>query len=544
MTKRKYQADVFIAGGGLAGVTTALELLEKGKKVILFDRDVEEKFGGLANWSFGGMFFVNSPVQQKAGIKDSVDLATKDWFSFAEFGANEYWTKAWAKQYVELSSGWSYDWLSKNGIKFFPVVHWVERGLLQPGNTVPRFHLVWGTGYGLTQRLIFQLNNHQDQGNLTLCFQHRVADLQVTNGKVTGLSGTDEASGEAFEAEGGAVVVASGGVNGSIEKVKANWPKHWGEAPKEILNGSHEFAIGDLHDAVSKTKGSVTHLDRMWNYAAGVRHPKPHFPNHGLSLVPCKSALWLNYKGERMGPMPLVTGYDTRFLVKRICEEPVKYSWQVLNKKIAYKEFAISGSEHNPAVRDKKLFAFLKNILFGNKKLVDEMLRDSADFIVANSLEELTDKIHAASPEHSEFSGSALKASVSAYDQMIDRGQKYFNDEQLRRIAHARQYRGDKLRTCKFQKIVDQKALPLFAIKLKILSRKSLGGIQTDLQSRVLDNNPTPQNREPIPGLYAVGEAAGFGGGGVHGKRALEGTFLSGCIITARLAAEDIAKST
>ncbi len=542
MTKRKYQADVLVAGGGLAGITTALELLEKGKQVILFDRDVEDKFGGLANWSFGGMFFVNSPVQQKAGIKDSVDQATKDWFSFAEFGEKEYWTKAWARQYVELSDGWSFDWLKKHEIKFFPVVHWVERGLLQPGNSVPRFHLVWGTGFGLTQQLIFQLKNHPKKENLTLLFRHRVTDLIVQDGKVSGLTGVDEQQNEAFEASG-VVVVASGGVNGSIEKVKANWPKHWGEAPEEILNGSHEYAIGDLHDAVEQKEGSITHLDRMWNYAAGVTHPKPHFPNHGLSLVPCKSALWLNYKGERMGPMPLVTGYDTRFLVKRICEEPVKYSWQVLNKKIAYKEFAISGSEHNPAVRDKKLFAFIKNILLGNKKLVDEMLRECPDFIVANSLEELTDKIHAASPDHQEFSASALKASVSAYDQMIDRGPRYFNDEQLRRIAHARQYRGDKLRTCKFQKIVDQKAMPLIAIKLRILSRKSLGGIQTDLRSRVLDNNPDPQNRQPIPGLYAVGEAAGFGGGGVHGKRALEGTFLSGCIITARLAAETIAKN-
>lgn len=542
MAKRKYQADVLIAGGGLAGITTALELLEKGKKVMLFDRDVEDKFGGLANWSFGGMFFVNSPVQKKAGIQDSVDLATKDWFSFAEFGQDEYWSKAWAKQYIELSAGWNFEWLKTNGIRFFPVVHWVERGLLQPGNSVPRFHLVWGTGYGLTQRLIFQLENHPNSENLTLLFRHRVTDLLVQNGKVNGLRGVDESNEEDFEATG-TVVVASGGVNGSIERVKQNWPTQWGEAPKEILNGSHEYATGDLHDAVKKENGSITHLDRMWNYAAGVRHPKPHFPNHGLSLVPCKSALWLNYKGERMGPMPLVTGYDTRFLVKRICEEPVKHSWQVLNKKIAYKEFAISGSEHNPAVRDKKLFAFLKNILLGNKKLVEEMLRDCPDFIVANSLEELTDKIQAASPEHREFSGAALKASVSSYDQMIEKGPKYFNDEQLRRIAHARQYRGDKLRTCKFQKIVDPGAMPLIAIKLRILSRKSLGGIQTDLNSRVLDNNPDPQKRQPIPGLYAVGEAAGFGGGGVHGKRALEGTFLSGCIITARLAAEDIAGS-
>lgn len=542
MSKRNYQADVLIAGGGLAGITTALELLDSGKKVILFDRDEADKFGGLANWSFGGMFFVNSPVQQKAGIKDNVDLATKDWFSFADFGEEEYWTKAWARQYVELSDGWSFEWLRHRGIKYFPVVHWVERGLLQPGNSVPRFHLVWGTGYGLTQQLIFHLENHQHKGNLKLMFRHRVTDLTVQNGRVVGLSGKDELNNEDFEATGDAVVVASGGVNGSIQRVKQNWPQHWGNPPEEMLNGSHEYAIGDMHDAVSAQNGNVTHLDRMWNYAAGVQHPKPLFPNHGLSLVPCKSALWLNHKGERMGPMPLITGYDTRFLVKRVCEEPVKYSWQILNKKIAYKEFAISGSEHNPAVRDKKLFAFLKNILLGNKALVDEMLRDCPDFIVAQSLEELTDKIHQASPGHQEFSGTLLKESVTAYDQMIDRGVNFHNDEQLRRIAHARQYRGDRVRTCKFQKIVDAKAMPLIAIKLRILSRKSLGGIQTDLQSRVLDNHPDPQKQQPIPGLYAVGEAAGFGGGGVHGKRALEGTFLSGCIITSRLAAADIAK--
>jgi predicted oxidoreductase len=533
------KSDIIIIGGGIAGIISALELLDAGKTVTIIDRDVESEFGGLAKWAFGGMFFVNSEHQKKRGIKDSIDLATRDWFSFAEFEKEEYWGKEWAKQYVNFSTPHSYKWLQKHGIGFFPVVHWVERGLLQPGNSVPRFHMIWGTGWELVRVFKGKLLEHKNRQNLQLFFQHRVNDLTVNNNIIKGVHGINEATGEAFSAEAEIVIVATGGINGSIEKVKENWFKDWGNPPETILNGSHKYAIGDLHDATERINGNIVNLEKQWNYAAGIRHHKPRKKDHGLSLVPCKSAIWTNYEGKRFGPMPLITSFDTRFLVQEICKQPKKYSWQIMNMKIMKKEFAISGSEFNPAVRNKKIFQFLKNILLGNPTLIKEVVDNCEDVIVADSVEDLVAQMNALTGENDVTVENVL-ASILPYDEQIDKGQAYHNDEQLRRIAHARQYRGDKVRTSKFQKIFDKKAFPLVAIREFIASRKSLGGIQTNLESQVLTKPDATGKQTTIDGLYAIGEAAGFGGGGMHGHRSLEGTFLGGCVITARTATKSI----
>ncbi|RMG29294.1 MAG: FAD-binding dehydrogenase [Bacteroidetes bacterium] len=538
MSETLYQADVIVVGAGIAGIVTTLELLSHGKSVVLLDRDIPERFGGLAKESFGGMFFVDSPHQRRAGIQDSVDLALSDWLATARFGTDDHWPRKWAEKYVHECTPHIYHWLRKQEVSFFRVINWVERGLFHPGNSVPRFHMVWGTGYGLTMSLIAKLEAHPNVQRMQRYFRHRVTELLVENQAVVGVRGTNEATGAEFIAKGECVVIASGGINGSIEKVKANWYKAWGEPPETILNGSHQYALGDLHEATERINGNVTHLDWQWNYAAGVHHPQPKRPNHGLSLVPVKSGLWMNYRGERIGPIPLVTAYDTRYMVERICQEPVKYSWQVLNLKIAYKEFAISGSEHNEAIREKKLFQFIKTVLFGNKKLVHQMLDTCEDFVTANSVEELAEKMNALSGEQ-HVDAQRMRQEIAAYDAQIDRGRRYHNDEQLRRIAHLRQYRGDRVRTCKFQKIMDPTALPLIGIRAFILSRKSTGGIQTDLQARVL-SKPHNGQQHPIEGLYAVGESTGFGGGGMHGLGALEGTFLGGCVLTARTAAHAI----
>jgi predicted oxidoreductase len=536
--EHKYAADVVVVGAGVAGIAAVIELLDHGKRVILLDRDEKENIGGLARWAFGGLFFVNSKTQRKAGIRDSVDLAWSDWKAFAQYDDEEIWGPRWAEQFIHFTTPHGYDWLTGMGIRFFPVLNWAERGLFQPGNSVPRFHLLWGTGYELARVLSVAMLAHVKAGNLQCYFGHRVTDILLESGAVVGVSGTDEGRRRPFVAHGEQVIIASGGINGSIERVKANWPGEWGSPPEIILNGSHPFGIGDLHDAAQRQGAHVTYLDRQWNYAAGVHHPRPRMPQHGLSLVPCKSALWLNYRGQRMGPLPLVTAFDTRYLVERICQEERKYSWQVLNRKIAYKEFAISGSEHNPAARDKKLPAFLLTVLLGNRALVKEMIETCEDFVIADSLEELAEKMNALNGDEA-VDVNQLSASVRQYDQQIERGKKYHNDDQLRRIAHARQYRGDRLRTCAFQKIDDRSARPLIAIREFILSRKTLGGIQTDLDCRVL-SSPVEGKQPPIPGLYAVGESAGFGGGGMHGRRSLEGTFLAGCVITGRTAARAI----
>ena len=266
------KSDIIIVGGGIAGIISALELLDAGKKVTIIDRDIESEFGGLAKWAFGGMFFVNSEHQKKRGIKDSIDLATRDWFSYAEFEKEEYWGKEWAKQYVNFSTPHSYKWLQKHGIGFFPVIHWVERGLLKPGNSVPRFHMVWGTGWELVRVFKGKLLEHKNRQNLQLFFQHRVNDLTVENNIIKGVHGLNEATGEAFSAEAEIVIVATGGINGSIEKVKENWVKAWGNPPETILNGSHKYAIGDLHDATERINGNIVNLEKQWNYAAGIRH--------------------------------------------------------------------------------------------------------------------------------------------------------------------------------------------------------------------------------------------------------------------------------
>ncbi len=535
-----YQSDILIVGAGLSGIVTALELLDTGKSITIIDRDVEANVGGLARWAFGGMFFVNSKHQRRAGIKDSIDLAMQDWWSFAEFEEDEYWGQKWAEQYIHLCTPHSYDWLKNKGLGFFPVLNWVERGLFQPGNSVPRFHMVLGTGWELMKVLTQQLKAHPKAGNIQFHFEHRVQELIQESGTIRGARGRLENSDQEFEAKADIVVVATGGINGSVEKVKANWAKDMGTPPKRLLNGAHKYALGDLHEATEQAGGNVVNLDKQWNYAAGIAHYAPRKKDHGLSLVPCKSALWLNYEGRRLGPMPLITAYDTRYLVQRICQEPVRYSWQILNWKIAKKEFAISGSEHNELMRDKKLVQFvLKTALIGGGKLMQKIIDNCEDVVVGNSLPELVDRMNAMEGQPT-VKLRYVEEAIAPYDAQIERGQNYHNDEQLRRIAHARQYRGDRVRTCKFQKILDEKAMPLIAIRTHVLSRKSLGGIQTNLKSQVLQPSSDAERQTAFENLYAVGEAAGFGGGGMHGKRSLEGTFLGGCVVSARVAAAAI----
>jgi len=396
MSKNRYEADAIVVGGGIAGIVTALELLNHGQKVCLIERDTEENFGGLAIWSFGGMFFVDTPEQRRAGMKDSVDIALRDWHAVAEFSEDDVLPKKWAEQYVNLPIFLSRMASLKHDVKYFPVVHWVERGHFYPGNSYPRFHMVWGTGYGLAKAMIGHLLNHpKKDSHLTIHFNHKVEEIITQNGTVTGVRGVMEGNESVdFEAYAEVTIVAAGGMGGNIERVKENWYKPWGDPPKKILNGSHIFSDGVMHDAVENINGNLTHLDKNWPYAAGVHHPRPHHKDHGLSLVPCKSAIWLNYTGSRFKPEPLVTAYDTRHLVETICAQDKKYSWQVLNMKIAIKEFAISGSEFNEAIRDKKIGKFLKNILMGSKELVNDMLDNCIDFVTADTVEELVKKMN------------------------------------------------------------------------------------------------------------------------------------------------------
>ncbi len=531
----KYDFDVIIIGAGLAGLVTAIELLESDKRVLLLDRDSPERIGGLARESFGGIMMVDTPHQRKSKIMDSPETALKDWLSYAEFENGDEWPRKWAEFYVHNSKELIWDWLSPKKVSFLPVVNWPERGMDIPGNSLPRWHIVWGTGYGLVESVLNFLRRHPNRNNLEIRFEHRVEEILFSNKRAYGCRGVLEGNGRPFEAKADVIVIAVGGIcGGDLSKVKEHWHKDFSTVPEHLLNGSHRFADGMLHEAVRKIGGNLTHLDLQWHYAAGIKHPRPDRANHGLSLVPPRSALWFSASGSRIGPPPLIGYTDTRFLVRTICELPGQFSWHIMNMKIAARELAVSGSDYMTAFRNKSKFGLIKGVLFGNKQLVRRLINESDDFIIADSPDELAAKINMSNLGYS-FDADRFKRDIAAYDEETKKDSPDFSDDQLKKLSLFRQYRGDRMRLCRFQAIDDPGARPLIAVRQFILTRKSLGGIQTDLECRVLD-----AKGEAISGLFAVGEAAGFGGGGIHGKRSLEGTFLGSCIITGQVAARSI----
>jgi predicted oxidoreductase len=533
------RTEVVIAGGGLAGMVTAYELLDQGRRVLLIDKDTRDNFGGLARESFGGVHMIGTPHQRRLRIQDSPELAWQDWQSVANYDANDRWPREWARFYCENSIEYIFEFLRHKKITFLPLVNWAERGIYGPGNTVPRWHIAWGTGYEIVHRLLNALEAHPHRANLQMLFDTEVRAIEIANGRATGIRGS--AAGREIGVDAERVVIASGGIcGGDLSKVRANWYRAWGPPPEKLLNGAHIYGDGMLHDRAAEIGAAVTHLDLQWHYPAGVHHPARRRPDDGLSLVPPRSALWFNARGERiMNPGPMPAYGDTRHLVASVLAQPGQYSWQVMNWKIAIRELAVSGCDYMTAFRYKKKLRLAAAVLWGNKEVVDRLIRDCPDdIVVAPTLEQLMDLMDGKNLYGLRLDRACMEATIRRWDDMIARGPAFHNDDQLRRIANVRMYRGDRVRTCNFQRILDPKARPLIAIREFVLVRKSLGGIQTDLQCRVL----RASDGEPIPGLYAVGEAAGFGGGGIHGRGSLEGTFLGGCVLTGRAAGRSIAK--
>jgi hypothetical protein len=534
---------VIVVGAGLAGLVCTLELLRSGHTVVLLDRCEPQELGGLAREAFGGMFMVDSPEQRRSRIRDSERLALEDWLRIAELEPGDVWPRRWAEQYVTRARDDVGGWLRELGVRFFPVVNWAERGNFGDGNSVPRFHLTWGTGKGLVQAVWRGIQEHPRRRSLDLRFRTRVTELLLADGAARGVR---LESGETLHAAT-AVVIAAGGIGGNLEIVRREWPTdRLGDAPQRLLMGSHYHADGAMHEEVRRIGGNVTHLSRMWNYADAVRHPKPQRERHGLKLIPPRSGLMLDPDGRRYGPVPVMPTFDAYSALERMCEDERKYSWLVCNFRIAKRELDVSGSQHNPHLRERRLLPFLLSVLLGKPRLVRHFLDGSPDFVAAATLPELAEKMDEVTAEltgERAIDAGLLEREVQRYDETIARGKGLFNDDQLRRIGQLRNWRGDRLRTCRFQRIVDPKAGPLIAIRLQPMARKSLGGIQTDLGCRVLrrEGGARDGTSAPIERLYAVGEAAGFGGGGVHGKRSLEGTFLGGCVFTGRLAAAAIA---
>ena len=538
-------ADVIIIGAGLAGLVAAAELIDARKKVIIVDQEPEQSLGGQAFWSLGGLFLVDSPEQRRLGIRDSHALALADWFGTAAFDREEdFWPRQWAQAYVDFAAGEKRSWLRQRGIRFFPIVGWAERGggnASGHGNSVPRFHLTWGTGPGVIAPFVQRAREGEKAGFLTFRFRHRVNELATSGHSVgvvrgdvlapsnceRGQKSSREITGS-FEFRAGAVVVASGGIGANHDLVRKNWPQRLGPPPRRMIAGVPDYVDGRMLAITEAAGGTIINRDRMWHYVEGIKNHTPIWTDHAIRILPGPSSLWLDACGRRL-PVPLYPGFDTLATLKHIMETGYDYSWFVLTRAIIQKEFALSGSEQNPDFTSKSWRQVLRRITSGIPGPVKAFMDKGEDFIVEHDLARLVVRMNALTGEEL-LTVAQVENEIAARDRQLDNS--FGKDAQVAAIRAARVYIGDKLsRVARPHKLLDPAAGPLIAVRLNILTRKTLGGLQTDLSSRVIG-----ADGRPVPGLYAAGEVAGFGGGGVHGYAALEGTFLGGCIFSGRAA--------
>jgi predicted oxidoreductase len=542
-------ADAIIIGAGLAGLVAACELADAGRTVLLLDQEPAASFGGQAFWSLGGLFLVDSPEQRRLGIRDSRELAFTDWMGTAGFDRPEdRWPRAWASAYVDFAAGEKRAWLRERGITFFPVVGWAERGgynAIGPGNSMPRFHVAWGTGTGVVKPFAARA---VAEPKITLRFRHRVTEVIREGGVVVGVRGEvlepsgvarGEPSGRArvgdFAFRAQAVIVASGGIGGNPDLVRRNWPARMGTPPKRMVTGVPAHVDGLMLGIAEAAGANLINRDRMWHYTEGVANWAPIWPGHGIRILPGPSSLWLDARGRRL-PVPLYPGFDTLGTLRHLRETGFDHSWFVLTKRIIAKEFALSGSEQNPDLTSGSWRQVIQRVRVGVPPPVQAFIDKGEDFVVADDVTTLVARMNARVGE-ALLDPAEVEVEVRARDAQID--SPFGKDMQITAIRAARRYIGDRvIRAVKPHKLLDPVAGPLIAVRLNVLTRKTLGGLETDLDSRALD-----ANGEAIPGFYAAGEAAGFGGGGMHGYRALEGTFLGGCLFSGRAAGRAAAKA-
>ncbi|MDT4944261.1 MAG: uncharacterized protein QOH14_994 [Pseudonocardiales bacterium] len=547
-------ADAIVVGAGLAGLVAACELVAAGRRVIVVDQEPEQNLGGQAFWSFGGLFFVDSPEQRRMRIKDSVELAWQDWLGSAGFDRlddEDVWGRRWAEAYVDFAAGEKRAFLHERGVRFFPIVGWAERGGYTAnghGNSVPRFHITWGTGPGLVAPFASRAREAAERGLLRFAFRHRVDELTTTGGVVDGVRGRvlepSSASRAApssrvevggFELHAPAVLVTSGGIGGNFDLIRQNWPARMGLPPKDMIAGVPDFVDGRMVAITEAAGGRVVNRDRMWHYVEGVHNYDPIWTNHGIRILPGPSSVWLDARGNRL-PVPLFPGFDTLGTLEHIMQTGHDHSWFVLTRKIIGKEFGLSGSEQNPDLTGKSVRQVIDRARGEMPGPVREFLDRGVDFVQADTLDELIARMNKVTDEPL-LDPDTVRREILARDREMDND--YTKDLQIAALRQARSYLPDRIsRVAAPHKLTDPKAGPLIAVRLNILTRKTLGGLNTDLSSRVLG-----ASGEPVPGLYAAGEVAGFGGGGVHGYRALEGTFLGGCIFTGRAAGRAAAEA-
>ncbi|WP_406343784.1 FAD-binding dehydrogenase [Streptomyces sp. NBC_00648] len=546
-------ADVIVVGAGLAGLVATYELVRAGRKVLVVDQENEANLGGQAFWSLGGLFFVDSPEQRRMGVKDSYDLALADWMGSAGFDREreDHWPRQWAKAYVNFAAGEKRSYLYGLGLRVTPTVGWAERGAGTAGghgNSVPRFHLTWGTGPEVVRVFREPVLAAAARGLVTFKYRHRVDDLIVEGGAAVGVRGSvlvpsaeprgvassRESDGE-FELRAQAVVVTSGGIGGDHDLVRKNWPvERMGPAPRSMVTGVPAYVDGRMLDITEGAGGSIVNRDRMWHYTEGLKNWDPIWPGHGIRIIPGPSSLWLDATGRRL-PAPLFPGHDTLGTLKHIVGTGHDHTWFVLTRSIVEKEFALSGSEQNPDITGKDLKLVLSRVRKGAPGPVQAFLDHGEDFVVRRTLRDLVDGMNAISPGP-KLELDQVEREILARDREIDNG--FGKDFQVMSMRNARAYWPDRItRVAKPHRLLDPAHGPLIAVRLHVLTRKTLGGLETTLESQVVRPDGTP-----FDGLYAAGEVAGFGGGGVHGYNALEGTFLGGCIFSGRAAGRALAR--
>lgn len=533
-----------VVGAGLAGLVATAELVAAGRRVTLLDAEPAASLGGQAFWSFGGLFLVDSPEQRRLGVKDSAELALADWMGSADFSTDgsDRWGRAWAEGFVDFAAGDLRPWLYAKGVRWFPLVQWAERGgyLAEGhGNSVPRFHVTWGTGPGILEPFVRALLDARRDGLVDVRFRHRVTDLVTTDGRVTGVRGdvlvpdaaeravpSSRAVKEPFEISAAAVVVATGGIGANHDLVRSTWPASAGRLPQRMLSGVPDHVDGSGIAAAKASGAAVVHEDRMWHYPEGITNHSPVWSQHGIRILPGPSSLWLDADGNRL-PVPLFPGFDSLGALQHITSRGDDHSWFVLDKTILGQEFALSGSEQNPDLTGKDMKLLLERVKPGAVGPVEAFAEKSDEFLWADTAAELAAKMNALSGSD-RIDADALERTIVARDRQVETG--LGKDLQVVATAMARRYIVDKLiRVAKPHRLLDPEHGPLLAVRLSVLTRKTLGGLHTDLEGRVLRPDGSV-----LPGLWAVGEASGFGGGGVHGHRALEGTFLGGCLFTGR----------
>ncbi|GAA3917777.1 FAD-binding dehydrogenase [Streptomyces gulbargensis] len=547
-----YDADVIVVGAGLAGLVATAELVDAGRSVILLDQEPEQSLGGQAHWSFGGLFLVDSPEQRRMRVRDSHALALQDWLGTAGFDRPEdHWPRRWAEAYVDFAAGEKRAWLHARGVRFFPVVGWAERGGYDAnghGNSVPRFHITWGTGPGLVAPFARRVREGAARGLVRFRFRHRVTGLGRTAGALDTVTGeilepsaaprgtaTSRTVTGSFALRAQAVILTTGGIGGNHDLVRAQWPARLGTPPARLLSGVPAHVDGLMLGIAEKAGARHINRDRMWHYTEGIENWNPVWARHGIRILPGPSSLWLDATGRRL-PVPLFPGFDTLGTLEHILRTGHDHTWFVLNKRIIGKEFALSGSEQNPDLTGRSVRDVLVRARADVPGPVRAFMDKGADFVVEDDLSALVRGMNRITGEDL-VDEASLRREITARDREITN--PFTKDLQVTAVRGARRYLGDRLiRTAAPHRILDPAAGPLIAVRLGVLTRKSLGGLETDLSSRVLT-----EGGAPLPGLYAAGEAAGFGGGGVHGYRSLEGTFLGGCLFSGRAAGRAAAQA-